>query len=222
MAAATLTPTNYTRVSYHGGTTEAAPASAGNTPEGLTIETDWESQMAVTKRTRFEVLRRDNYTCRYCRSEDGALTVDHVTPTALGGGDGPDNLVAACKDCNVGKSSTSPDERTVTDVSDDELEWASNLRAALMEYDKGIDEKWLHRDDFLRQWNQWTTPDGSTVELPPNWEGSVDQWMALGVRIGTLNEAIRIAMTKSGLQPGEEFRYLAGVVWKIVREAGGL
>lgn len=34
--------------------------------------------MAVTKRTRFEVLRRDNYTCRYCRSTDGALTVDHT------------------------------------------------------------------------------------------------------------------------------------------------
>ena len=26
--------------------------------------------MAVSKRTRFEVLRRDNYTCRYCRSAD--------------------------------------------------------------------------------------------------------------------------------------------------------
>lgn len=52
--------------------------------------------MAVTKRTRFEVLRRDNYTCRYCRSTDGALTVDHVTPRSLGGSDDPSNLVACC------------------------------------------------------------------------------------------------------------------------------
>lgn len=32
--------------------------------------------MAVSKRTRFEVLRRDDYTCRYCRSRENALTID--------------------------------------------------------------------------------------------------------------------------------------------------
>jgi hypothetical protein len=31
--------------------------------------------MAVSKRTRFEVLRRDNYTCRYCRSAENSLRV---------------------------------------------------------------------------------------------------------------------------------------------------
>lgn len=43
--------------------------------------------MAVSKRLRFEVLKRDNYTCRYCRASDGELTIDHVTPVALGGTD---------------------------------------------------------------------------------------------------------------------------------------
>ena len=65
--------------------------------------------MAVTKRVRFEVLRRDNHTCRYCGASapDTTLTVDHVTPVALGGSHDPSNLVAACKDCNAGKASTS-------------------------------------------------------------------------------------------------------------------
>lgn len=30
--------------------------------------------MAVNKRTRFEVLRRDDFTCRYCRSTENELT----------------------------------------------------------------------------------------------------------------------------------------------------
>lgn len=34
--------------------------------------------MAVSKRTRFEVFRRDDYTCRYCRATDNPLTIDHV------------------------------------------------------------------------------------------------------------------------------------------------
>lgn len=54
--------------------------------------------MAVSKRTRYEVLRRDNHTCRYCggSAPDVRLTVDHVLPVTLGGSDDPSNLVAAC------------------------------------------------------------------------------------------------------------------------------
>ena len=66
--------------------------------------------MAVTKRTRFEVLRRDGNRCRYCGASaaDSPLTIDHVLPTALGGTDDPSNLVAACKDCNTAKKSSLP------------------------------------------------------------------------------------------------------------------
>ena len=57
--------------------------------------------MAVTKRMRFEILRRDNHACRYCgaTAPDVKLVVDHVTPVALGGTDSPDNLVASCAAC---------------------------------------------------------------------------------------------------------------------------
>ncbi|WP_078628685.1 HNH endonuclease [Streptomyces sp. NRRL F-2664] len=55
--------------------------------------------MPVSNRLRFEVLRRDRYTCRYCggSAPDVVLRVDHVVPVALGGTDTPDNLVAACE-----------------------------------------------------------------------------------------------------------------------------
>ena len=61
--------------------------------------------MAVSKRTRFEVLRRDNHACRYCgrTAPEVKLTLDHVVPVSLGGTDDPDNLVAACHDCNSGE-----------------------------------------------------------------------------------------------------------------------
>ena len=82
--------------------------------------------MAVSKRLRFEVLRRDNHACRYCggSAPDVTLTVDHVVPVALGGSDDPSNLVAACRDCNSGKSSVPPDAVLVSDVSQDALRWA--------------------------------------------------------------------------------------------------
>jgi 5-methylcytosine-specific restriction endonuclease McrA len=88
--------------------------------------------MPVTKRTRYEVLRRDNHTCRYCggAAPDTTLTVDHVTPVALGGTDDPANLVAACRDCNAGKASTSPDAALVEDVAQDAVRWAAAIKLA--------------------------------------------------------------------------------------------
>lgn len=40
--------------------------------------------MAVSKRLRYEILRRGNHTCRYCGASapDVPLRVDHVTLTA--------------------------------------------------------------------------------------------------------------------------------------------
>ncbi|MFE4420379.1 HNH endonuclease [Streptomyces sp. NPDC056817] len=77
--------------------------------------------MAVSKRLRYEILRRDRYTCRYCGASapDAPMRVDHVTPVALGGTDHPSNLVAACEPCNSGKTSTI--EGFVDAVQDDSV-----------------------------------------------------------------------------------------------------
>lgn len=67
--------------------------------------------MAVSRRLRFEVLRRDGHACRYCgrTAPEVQLTIDHVMPVALGGHDDLANLAAACSECNSGKGSTSLD-----------------------------------------------------------------------------------------------------------------
>lgn len=55
---------------------------------------------------RFDVLRRDGYTCRYCgrKAPLVRLQVDHVIPWSAGGSDDLSNLVTACVECNIGKS----------------------------------------------------------------------------------------------------------------------
>lgn len=60
----------------------------------------------VRPQLRFEILRRDNFTCKYCgrSSPDAVLQVDHVIPRARGGLTVASNLVTACRDCNLGKS----------------------------------------------------------------------------------------------------------------------
>lgn len=55
--------------------------------------------------TRFAVLERDRFRCRYCGDgpEGVRLHVDHVHPRSKGGSDDIDNLVTACESCNMGK-----------------------------------------------------------------------------------------------------------------------
>lgn len=62
--------------------------------------------MAISPRKRFAVLHRDGFTCSYCgrRPPRVVLHVDHIEPRAKGGSDDEDNLLAACIDCNQGKS----------------------------------------------------------------------------------------------------------------------
>lgn len=59
----------------------------------------------LTKKLRFEVFKRDNFTCQYCgrMAPDVILEVDHVVPVAEGGNNDILNLVTSCKDCNRGK-----------------------------------------------------------------------------------------------------------------------
>lgn len=62
--------------------------------------------MALSVRTRFEVFKRDDFTCRYCgkKSPDVILEIDHIVAVAEGGTDDPMNLATSCWACNSGKS----------------------------------------------------------------------------------------------------------------------
>ncbi len=62
--------------------------------------------MAVRPRIRFEIFKRDSFTCRYCgrKSPEVVLELEHVTALANGGTDDEMNLVTSCWECNRGKS----------------------------------------------------------------------------------------------------------------------
>ncbi len=60
----------------------------------------------ITKRLRFEILKRDAFRCRYCgkAASSSSLHVDHIVPQSDGGSDNPSNLATACAECNIAKS----------------------------------------------------------------------------------------------------------------------
>lgn len=63
--------------------------------------------MSIGVKLRFEIFKRDNFTCTYCRrtswGDKVKLHVDHIIPRSRGGTDKPSNLTTSCADCNLGK-----------------------------------------------------------------------------------------------------------------------
>ena len=59
----------------------------------------------ISRRLRFEVFKRDKFTCQYCgaTATQKLLHCDHVEPVAEGGETTLLNLITACVDCNLGK-----------------------------------------------------------------------------------------------------------------------
>lgn len=53
---------------------------------------------------RMQVFKRDDFTCVYCGQRGGELNADHVVPHSRGGMTLLDNLVTACRECNLEKS----------------------------------------------------------------------------------------------------------------------
>lgn len=74
-----------------------------------------QARKPLSKRTRFEVLKRDMFVCKYCgaKAPDVLLEIDHIVPVSKGGTDDIFNLITACSSCNRGKSNIQLDDSSV-------------------------------------------------------------------------------------------------------------
>lgn len=174
--------------------------------------------MAITKRTRFEVLRRDQHTCQYCgaKAPDVELHIDHVVPVSLGGDDKPGNLVAACADCNRGKASIQPDSPLVQGLSERAAAYALGMQDKMTRFRADFEAADRFIEEFDEEWGTWTVigSDGDKIPLPADYELSLFRWAQMGIPFRAVQMAIPKAMKKPGIR-GEYgvFQYMAGIVW---------
>ena len=63
------------------------------------------TRKTIGKGLRFDVFKRDGFTCQYCgqKPPDVVLHVDHILAVSLGGDNDISNLITSCESCNQGK-----------------------------------------------------------------------------------------------------------------------
>lgn len=69
---------------------------------------------SIPKSLRFEVFKRDSFTCQYCgaKAPEVVLHIDHIEPVTKGGTNDLLNLITSCASCNSGKSNRRLDDKS--------------------------------------------------------------------------------------------------------------
>lgn len=98
---------------------------------------------SISKKTRFEVFKRDAFTCQYCgkKAPDVVLTIDHIEPVSKGGVNNLLNYITACQDCNSGKSNRRLSDHSIIEKQRKQVEDLQEKREQLemmFEWQKGL------------------------------------------------------------------------------------
>lgn len=166
--------------------------------------------MSISRRLRFEILKRDRYACRYCgaKAPDVVLHVDHVIPITLGGGDEPSNLVTSCADCNAGKGPTAPTDDIVEDVDAAAALFAKAAERAALKRKQELGQLDGSVGRFLLVWEQY-----GNHWLPGDWAESIERFLSLGLDDEDLE---RLALSTLSKTRSNYFRYFCGCCWREI------
>lgn len=187
--------------------------------------------MSLSVRTRFEVFKRDRFTCSYCGGHppDVLLECDHVIPRAAGGSDDMDNLVTACWNCNRGKSDRLLDEGDRPTVSAKTVEALEERLSQAKAYVELLSQLSNVTDAmFGRVQEEWARAFGAKTEeresgavwVLPGGGWPKEATVRIFLRELDLEQilgAIDIAASRVGPNTGND-RYFYAVCWRMVRE----
>lgn len=175
---------------------------------------------AISKKTRFDVFKRDGFQCVYCGahpSETVLLEVDHIHPVAEGGSNDIDNLVTACSDCNRGKGASllSSVPQSLEQKALDTQEREAQIRA----YYEILEAKKQRKEDEL-----WGIAE---IFMGRFCDDDIQRSRLSSIRIFLekldfyeVQEAMSIAVDRK-YSRAPAFSYFCGICWKKIKRANG-
>lgn len=183
---------------------------------GETDDTPANKRVPVSKRVRFEVFKRDKFTCQYCGAHppNVLLHADHILAVANGGTNDFDNLITSCEPCNLGKGA-----RFLNVVPETLAEKAARIAEAeeqLAGYSAVIQAK---RERI--EADAWEVVDALTGKETIN----RSEFQSIKTFINRLPtpkvvEAAEIARAKWPFQEKTRFKYFCGICWTTIKESG--
>lgn len=173
------------------------------------------SRKSLSKKTRFEVFKRDGFVCQYCGNSPPTviLEIDHIIPVKDGGGNEVDNLLTSCFDCNRGKGTRS------LEVSPDTLEQKrlviEEKREQLKQYDQIVKRKRRALDRKVKRLEE-IFRDAYTHVWTDVFKKSIRGFLEM-LPFEEVEDAVLIACSRV-TDPGDSTKYICGVCWNKIRD----
>lgn len=171
----------------------------------------------ISKKLRFEIFKRDDFTCVYCGQKPPhvVLEVDHIVPVASGGENHFGNLITACFDCNRGKGKT--ELSSIPESLADKAARIKEAEAQLKAYRK------ILQSQADREHNDaWAVIHvlfgDSTHEIKKDWYLSIKRFHERLEHHDVLRAA-EIASAKIR-HDAKRFSYFCGICWNIIKTEG--
>jgi hypothetical protein len=169
----------------------------------------------MSKKLRFEVFKRDAFTCQYCGAHppQAVLHVDHINPVVLGGGNEMDNLITACSTCNLGKAAV-PLNSVPRSLAEKARE-AEEREAQLRGYQQVLESARERLEDEAWRVAEDLSPGASEGYSRDRLNGITHFVDKLGVH--SVLEASAIARSKYPHSEPKAFKYFCGICWNRIR-----
>lgn len=173
-------------------------------------------RVAISKKTRFDVFKRDGFKCVYCGatpSESVLLEVDHIHPVAEGGTNDQDNLVTACCDCNRGKgagllsSVPQPLEEKAALIAEREAQIRAYYEILELRKERKDEEAWSVAEIFMDRYGQ--------DDIRKDYLSSIRMFLER-LNVFAVREAMDIACSRKNYAP-HAFKYFCGVCWSKIK-----
>ena len=171
--------------------------------------------MAISKKLRFEIFKRDNFSCQYCGKTPPQVTleIDHINPKKLKGDDDINNLITACFDCNRGKKHIPL--KTVPNTIQTNMEILREREIQISEYNKLL-RKIVRRENttieeicsvYNSYFKGWQYSD--------NFKEATLRRFAKQLPKESILEALHIACQK--YDQDRSIKYFCGICWNKIK-----
>jgi len=170
---------------------------------------------SLSKKTRFEVFKRDGFKCQYCGNNPPAVTleVDHIEPVSKGGKDDSDNLITACFDCNRGKGATSLDNIPAT--FSEKTSMLKEREDQLAEYSKITKAVRARVTRQVNKINKIYKSYFEGWELNERFKSSLRSNFIDKLHISEMEEAMHKACCKTN-DRDDSIKYFCGICWNKI------
>lgn len=168
----------------------------------------------LQKKLRFEVFKRDLFTCQYCGSKPPTviLEIDHIDPVKNGGTNAIENLITACFDCNRGKS-----DRLLTampETLERRAEVLAEKEAQIQAYNRMVKAQRKREEKAIDAVERVFQRKHDYI-FAPQFRKSVRLFLTM-LPQDAVEDAMETACWRTE-EPGPATKYFCGICWNLIR-----